>query len=151
MTYDYLKFKLIFFKLYLLFFIKNKNISISSYEEPIKENLGKASLSYDKNLAETAKLLKDFNQFVLDAKTSLSSNKVENNLFETDSLGVDSNLGKNFDVLNQVDLKFKEIASNFSDWSKFIISQSNKQQEYAECALINQTDLEHIKGKFKDL
>ncbi len=129
---------------------KNKNISISTNEEPTKETLSESLLRYDRDLAGTAKLLRDFNQFVQDAQTSLKSTKVGYNsaqTFETNSFGVESNLGKNFDDLSKVNLRFKKLSKSLSEWSKFIATQSSKQQEYAESSLINETDLEQINGR----
>lgn len=40
------------------------------------------------------------------------------------------------------------MTTHFTEWSKFVTQQSQKQQEYSECSLITETDLEKIKSKF---
>lgn len=56
--------------------------------------------------------MKDFNQFVIDVQNSLNSTKAMNvnaTIFDTDTFGVESNLGKNFYDLAVVSKKLKTV------------------------------------------
>lgn len=130
---------------------KNKNISILTEEEQAKTNsIG----NIDGDLSKTSNLLKEFNQFVIDVQNSLNSTKATNTnatIFDTDIFGVESNLGKNFYDLAIVNKKLKTISKNFADWSRFIDIQTEKQKNYAESALVNETDMEGIKAEMNEI
>jgi hypothetical protein len=79
-------------------------------EEEQAKNRNKIDIDVD--LERTSQLLKDFNQFVIDVQNSLNSTKKANadaTLFDADTFGIESNLGKNFYELAVINKKLKQV------------------------------------------
>lgn len=132
---------------------QSKNVSLKTDESFVKISISESLIRNARDLHETAMLLKDFNQFVNIVQSGLNTTREEDSIirFDTDSFGVKSNLGKNFQDLSNVNQKFSKVTTHFTEWSKFVTQQSQKQQEYSECSLITETDLEKIKTEMEKL